>query len=105
AIAGEARVREVHVAVAARPAAVGFDRGLVVEFSEEVRRGAAVGNDLRVPEPLTVVLRRSIGAARVVESRDPDVTEGLLRPGRIGRAFGPEVRVAMVVPRDDRVAR
>src|SRR5438477_544507 len=105
AVAGEARVREVHVAVAARSAAVGLDRGLVVELPEEVRCRAAVGHDLRVSESLPVVDGRSGGATRVVESRDPDVAEGLLGPGRVVRALGAEVRVAVAVPGDDRVAR
>ena len=104
-VPGEARVGEVHVAIAPAAGAVGLDRGLVGELAEKVRCRAALGDGDRADEALAVVHGRASLAAGIVESRDPLVAERLLRARRVARAFGGEERPSVVVPSDNRIAR
>ena len=102
--AGEPSPREIGGAIATPPGAIGLDRGLVVKDAEQVRRRRTFADDHRAEETLAVLERIAVFAGGVVESRDPDVAEGLRGTGRIAGALGAHEDSPMTVPRDHRVA-
>src|SRR5207244_9663163 len=95
----EAGPGEIDVAVALAAGAVGFDRRLVVEDAEQVRRRRALRHDGRAVV-LEAVTGRAGGvrAIRVPESRDPFVAERLRRARRVTGGLGAEERPPVAVP-------
>ncbi len=104
AVAREARPREVHVAAARGVRAVGFDRRLVVELAEQVRRGGPLGDHDRAGEAAAVVDGVAIGSVGIDVSGDPLVAERLLRAGGVVARFGAHEHAAVGVPRGDWIA-
>src|SRR5205823_2641931 len=105
ATASEARPREVDVPVALAAGAVDLDRGLIVEFPQQVRRCRSLRDVDRLDEFLAVANRGPILAARVLVRPNPDIAECLRRAGRIARALRAREQSAVAVPREHWITR